>query len=60
MEDEKDIHERNYCNSTFEVADWGGDVDLINVDESLKKAVEGKRKDVIKEIPGYVKKFGLS
>lgn len=55
-EDEKDIYQRNYCNEMLLklLIELDG-IDLINVDESLRKSLKNKRKAVIKQIQGMLK-----
>ncbi|CAI4065413.1 hypothetical protein N7582_003024 [Saccharomyces uvarum] len=54
--DEKDVYERNYCNEMLLklLIELDG-IDLINVDESLRKSLKEKRKAVIKEIQATLK-----
>ena len=54
--DEKDIYERNYCNEMLLklLIELDG-IDLINVEESLRKSLKEKRKAVIKEIQAMLK-----
>ncbi|EJS43267.1 snl1p [Saccharomyces arboricola H-6] len=54
--DEKNIYERNYCNEMLLklLIELDG-IDLINVDEFLRKSLKEKRKAVIKEIQATLK-----
>ncbi|AJR47382.1 BEM_collapsed_G0028250.mRNA.1.CDS.1 [Saccharomyces cerevisiae] len=56
VEDEKDIYERNYCNEMLlKLLIELDSIDLINVDESLRRPLKEKRKGVIKEIQAMLK-----